>query len=202
MISIGGAGEEIVSGIHVKADKAGLAAWSADDVAGYCKDWLETPYRNVMTTDDRLDEIRVTEHKSDVTEVPAQASRFPNLAGVQSGVDGKLPREACCWVSVKSGVPLRAARSGHHLPPWRHSGWLASTGQFNPSAAIWPYVTAWVNALKDGHDVGIAGVDGHLSTVIWSQTRVKRAQTPYVWDAVNVVPSQVVAWLRSRRTIP
>lgn len=201
-LSTGNVGEEIVTGIHVKADKAGAGAWSADEVAGYVKDWLETAYKNLLTTDDRLDEIRVTEHKSDPADVPSQASRFPNLAGAQSGVDNKLPREACVWVSVKSAVPLRAARSGHHLPPWRHSAWLTTGGTFNTSSAIWPFVTTWVDALKNGHDVGVAGVDGHLSTIIWSQTRVLRGQSPHDWDAQNVVPSSRVAWLRSRRTIP
>lgn len=201
-ISTGGAGETIITGFHLKADALLTDAWDPPELVAEVETWLKTKYLNILTSDDRLNEIQVLEHLSDPTGVPRAASKFPAAAGVQAGMDGKLPREACVWVNIKTGVPLRAARSGHHLPPWRHSGWLSAQGSWNTGAAIWPFVNAWCDALKAGRDTGSPHVGGHLSTVAWSETRVRRSQTPHVWDANGVLPSTKVAWLRSRYSIP
>jgi hypothetical protein len=195
-------GEEVVWVFHVK-DSTPLSAdlRSASALATIVDGWLTTAYRGLADSTLVLHDIKVTE---DVDywngTVADQAIKSIELAGTLTGLDHKASEGICVWSKAQIAEVFKGNHGGWHTPPMLHSTWLTNAGQWDSSSTAW-------TATKTVNDALLAGVDydaglGHVSYILYSQTRRRKGDANYYFDVVNLVRDAQPHFLRSRLTVP
>lgn len=180
--STGKDGEQIVNVFHC-LDTAELSPdlLDASNLADAVYSWVGTEYRNLLTSQDTWDEIKVTSAVG-VGDVPTQHVRPVGLPGTYAGVDDKLPRELCVWAKASTNTPLRSARGGMFLPPPRSASLLAS-GQLWATGVggyLSTIVQPFLTKMLAGHDKALG--TGHISYIIYSVTRRAKGYGDYYFD--------------------
>lgn len=156
----------------------------------------------LMTTGAKLTAARVRQELHPTsTDVPLAADKVLNVAGTRTFSGDQLPFAACLWIGDRTGVPLRSARGGTHLPPATIPADLDSFGRWDSTSTYWTsalaYAAARLDALEDVIGPGPTP-GGDLNPIVYSRTRRGRGDTPYVFAVTQCVPSQDVRWLRRR----
>lgn len=196
-------GQRCVTGFHCRISDASIltdigmgSLLDAVDTA------LTTTFRAMLRTSDTLTEWAVKREPdpTDAGDIPEGRSKIKNLAGT-SAISGNLaPPEMCLVCSVKTSVLSRSARGHMFLPPI-----FAATHVIDDTvdAASASYTTA--QNFRDALDT-IRGSGGFTSgspsftapLVVYSKTRRRRGQSPWLFDATSTSVRNRSHWLRSR----
>ena len=193
---------QIVNVLHVKDDPVlGPDARSAHQMADELDTWLSTLWRAQATPHVVLDTIKVTETQTSSDTSPAeQWVKDIGLAGSRAGADGLLDPALCLWTKSLVAQSFKGNHGGIHAPPsYDQSDWQTD-GLAVTSSSYWTAVGAFNNALQAGHDYGT--ILGHLSYVLYSQTRRDRGDADWYFDVTAMSRSRRMHFLRSRTTAP
>jgi hypothetical protein len=200
--STGRNNEDVVTVFHVK-DSTPLSAdlRSASDLADVVNGWLTTLYRGLADSQLTVHDLKVTEVVDYWNGTIAdQHVKSIELAGTLTGLDHEASEGICVWSKAQVSEVFKGNHGGWHTPPQLHSTWLTSSGVWATSSTAW-------TATKSVNDALLAGVDydaglGHVSYILYSQTRHRRGDANYYFDVTNLVRDVQPHFLRSRLTTP
>lgn len=196
-------GQKMVTGFHVRISDASLltdvgmgALLDAVDTA------LTTPFRAMLMTSDQLNEWSAKREPdpTDSADIPEGRSKIKNVAGTSSISGNLAPPELCLVCSFKTGVLSRSARGHCFLPPVFAATHVIGDTVDSASAS---YTTA--QAFRDALDTIRAGNGFHVTTpafdaplVVYSKTRRRRSEDPWLFDVTSESVRNRTHWLRSR----
>lgn len=196
-------GQRDVSGFHVRISESaplsdvGMAALlDAVDTA------LTTTFRAMLMTTDQLVEWAVKREPdpTNPSDLAEGISKTKNLAGTSSISGDLLPPECCLVLSFKTQTLSRSSRGHMFLPPAFASTHVQGE-QFSSSSAT--YTTA--QAFRDALDTIRGGGGFNITTpaftaplIVYSKTRRRRGEDPWVFDVTSTAVRNRVHWLRSR----
>jgi hypothetical protein len=128
--------------------------------------------------------------------------QFIGENGTLAGADGVLPREICMTLSLRSNHTSRRAQGRIEVPSSLNSSNLDSSANWKTDSAYWNNTGTFADALLAGHDLGVLGVDGHLSTRVYSRRQHQEGKDPKTYDVDSYVRRPRPRWLRRRVSIP
>jgi len=164
--------------------------------------WLKTKYVNILASDKTLRVIRAFQIPTvygDDTEVDAKT--FAVTGGLAAG-DGKVPREATLTLTLRSSHTSRRKMGRLSIPSPRTSNAVDASGNWSTSNDYWTLTGTFADALLAGHDVGVGGVDGHLSTRIYSRRQHQLGTGDKTTDVDVYIRRPRPRWLRRRVSAP
>lgn len=188
--------------IHVKSTPPdAVITPSVDTVADNVVDWLSSPYRAMLSTRDRLDNITVREELGPAGGIPAVAERAATWPGTWFGSTYDEDLQLCAWTKTKTDAAVRGGHGGFFSPPALDKSVFGGThGTVATGYAFYIAIRAFADALLAGHDMGALGIDGHLSYVIYSKTRRFRGDANWYFDATSCTTDTRPHMLRSRKS--
>ena len=193
-------GQAMVTTIAVKDDPTAPLGpnLSATEVADEVDTWLGALYALMVTIDGSLESIKVTEIPEEFSAIRSAAEKSVARAGGRDNSGDQLPDGVVAWNKVSTAAAIRSGHGGwFSLPAVRRLN-LATTGLFDTGTTFWTSQTNFNNALLAGHDYGPLGADGHLSMVLYSETRHRRGDDTFLFDVTSISRNARVHWLRSR----
>lgn len=164
--------------------------------------WLQTKYCNCLPTTLTLRVLKLFQIPAvygDDSNVYTLAS---NTAGAISGADSRLPRELALCLALRSSHTSRRTMGHISIPSPRKSDQLDNNGNWNTAGDLWGAAATFGDALLAGKDIGIGGVDGHLSTRIYSRKAHKTGEGDKTTDVSSYTRRPRPIWVRRRRTAP
>jgi hypothetical protein len=188
--------------VHVKATPPdAVVTPSVDTVADNVVTWLSSAYRAMLSTRDRLDDIKIREELGPGGGVPAVAERTGTWPGTWFGSTYNQDLQICAWSKTKTDAAVRGGHGGFFSPPaLDQATFSGSHGTISTGNAFYLAIRAFADALLNGHDMGLAGIDGHLSYVIYSKTRRFRSDPNWYFDAKSITIDSRPHMLRSRKS--
>lgn len=198
---------EVAFGWHV-VEKLGAAPTqtetSPDDVAAQAYEKYGTAVRSLVSTDGRVDAIRLREAQGQTdTSIPFASDMVVDAAGLLAGAQD-LPETLGAVVRLRSGAPVRGGVGWFFAPPMLAHQNLTSDGEIASGADYGAALAALEQLLTEPFDVGsnsaIPPTDNQARAVVYSQRRRDRGLDPYYWDVVSADHSRVPRYLRSRRS--
>lgn len=194
-------GVAIATVLHVKADPlAPLADPNFSSLIGECDSWLSSAYRAMLSDEGTLDTLTLTETRASSDDsVPPQAVHVDGGAGTRSA-SGFVPTEVCAWVHARTNAAVRSGHGGFFGTPTVDSTVFSDTGgTIQTPTQYYIRLAAFTALLLAGHGIGLGGIDGHLSYVIYSQTRRDRGDAEWYFDVAGATIDRHMHFLRSRR---
>jgi hypothetical protein len=175
---------------------------SPGDVANEVDSWLTAKYRALMTSTATVDILRCFRIPDTYGADSTVSNKLLGLAGTAGAGDGLVPREMTLTLSLRSDHTSRRAQGRLELPTRLSSNDLASGGAWYVSSSWWASVATFADALLAGHDVGTLGVNGHMSTRIYSRAQHREGLDPKTYDINSYLRQPRPRWLRRRVSTP
>lgn len=200
-LSTGPGGEQYANTICAHDSESGGVRSAADTVDNFDA-WLKTKYKNILPTHTRLDVLRcfrIPEVYGDDSEV---ASKLIGENGTVTVSSLTLPREMCVTLSLRSSHTSRRTMGRISLPSPGSNGFLTTGGLWDVGTGWWAAIGTFGAALLAGHDIGVAGVGGHLSTRIYSRQQHKEGSGDKTTDVNSYFRQPRPRWLRRRTSVP
>jgi hypothetical protein len=113
-----------------------------------------------------------------------------------------MGRELTLTLSLRSNHTTRRSMGRLSIPSPQNSAALISNATWLTSGGYYIAIGAFGDALLAGHDIGLAGVDGHLSTRIYSRADHKEGVDDPTYDVKSYLRQPRPRWLRRRLSIP
>lgn len=164
--------------------------------------WLTTKYRALLPTSSVLDVLRLFQIPDTYGDDSVSVDKLIGSAGTLAGADGVLPREVCLTLSLRSNHTSRRSQGRIEIPSPLNSGCLDSSANWKTDTAYWTNIGTFADALLAGHDLGILGADGHLSTRVYSRRQHQEGKDPKTVDVDSYTRRPRPRWLRRRVSIP
>jgi hypothetical protein len=200
-LSTGVGGVEYANTICVHDDELG-GPRDVGDVVDLVDTWLRTPYKNLLVSSTTVDVLRCFRIPDVFGTDSNVTSKLIGQPGTLTGPDGKLPREMTLTLSLRSNHTSRRSQGRLSIPSPLNSAYVDSSGNWSTGSAFWSAVGTFGDALLAGHDVGVLGVDGHLSTRVYSRQTHKEASGDKTHDVDTYIRRARPRWLRRRVSIP
>lgn len=173
-----------------------------DEILDDIDSWLTTKYTNCLPSSLTLRVLRLFQipavWKAD-TNIYTLAK---NAGGALTVGDGKIPREMALVLSIRSSHTSRQTMGHISLPSPRNSSMLDGDGNWNTAGSYWTNAGLLGDALLEGKDIGIGGVDGHLSTRVYSRKRHQTGEGDKTTDVGSYTRRLRPKWVRRRTTAP
>jgi hypothetical protein len=200
-LSTGPDGEQYSNTICVHDDEFG-GDHSPSYVVDQCDTWLSAKYRACMPPATILNVLRCFAIPDTYGADTSVAEKVINGAGTGAASDGQFPREVTMTLALRSDSTSRRRQGRISLPsPLRKSA-FSTDGTWATADTFWTNAGLFGQALLDGHDEGIGGVDGHLSTRVYSRTQHKEGTGDKTHDVKSYIRRPRPRWLRRRVSIP
>lgn len=196
-------GVQIVNVIHFATDEEPLAGnASAQDVADKVDDVFSTLWREMATTEVRLQTIIAREELAPGdTSVPEEAAATVDALGIRSAGSSSLPLAFCGLINCHTDAAVRSGHGWIFCPPMQKADDLTGAETIDPASIYWNTMVNFGTAVKNTHQIGTVVVHD-LHAVVYSHTRRARGDAQYWFDIKSAVPRPRPTWLRSRQTSP
>lgn len=133
------------------------------------------------------------------SDVPSIAQEPLNLLGANVASGDATPDGLCPFIFFKTDAATRSGRGGTHILGPFNANILDSVGRWDTAAGWWSSASALAAKFSDNMEDTFS-TTGDVNWVIYSRTRRKRAQSPFVFgvtaSGVRIQPR----WLRRRMT--
>lgn len=173
-----------------------------DEILDDIDTWLSTKYKDCLHSSVTLRVLRLFQIPAVYGDDSNIYTLAKNVAGSLSGPDTKLPREMALCLAFRSSHTSRRSMGHISLPSARASGYLDSDGLLNTAGDWWLKAGLLGDALLAGHDIGIGGVDGHLSFRVYSRKAHKLGEGDKTTDVSSYTRRRRPIWVRRRVTAP
>lgn len=200
-LSTQSSGVQCANTICVHDDELGGPA-SPSDRVNDVDTWLTTKYRAMLPTSTIVDVLRLFQIPDVYGDDSFVANKFLALAGTLAGADGVMPRETTLTLSLRSNHTSRRSQGRISIPSSLNSSNLNSDGNWKTDSAYWNNTGTFAAALLAGHDMGVLGADGHLSTRIYSRRQHQEGTGEKTVDVDSYLRRPRPRWLRRRVSIP
>lgn len=200
-LSTGGEGVQYANTISVHDDELG-GTRDVSDVVDLVDTWLTSKYRAMLPTSTHLSVLRCFRIPDVYGDDSNVALKDINLAGTGNVGDGQMGREVTLTLTLRSQHTSRRKMGRLSIPSPEDSATLASSGAWDVGSNFYDKVGQFADALLAGHDVGIGGVEGHLSTRIYSRKQHKEGTGDKTTDVDTYKRQPRPRWLRRRVSIP
>jgi len=115
---------------------------------------------------------------------------------------GTVPRESSATLTLRSSHTSRRKMGRLLLPGPRNPSMVNANGTWVTSGSYYTNIATFADALLAGKDIGIGGVDGHLSTRVYSRVAHIQGVGAKTTDINAYTIQPRVRWLRRRVTAP
>lgn len=200
-LSTGNTGVQTANTICVHDDELG-GPRDVDSVVDYVDTWLTTLYRACLSSNWTVDALRCFRIPDTYGADTNITSKLIGAAGTITGADGKLPREAALTLSLRSNHTSRRSMGRIEIPSPLSSTQMATDGSWSTSGSYWLACGAFGAALLAGHDIGVLGVDGHISTRVYSRVTHKSGVGDKTTDVKTYLRRPRPRWVRRRVSAP
>jgi len=200
-LSTGSAGEMYANTICVH-DHDLSAGRSVQNVVDEVDTWLTTAYRGLLQTNATLNALRCFHIPAVYGDDSDVVTKLKGVAGTLAAGDGKMGREITLTLTLRSSHTTRRSQGRLSLPSPENSATLDSAGKWAAGVSYWINAATFGDALLAGRDIGLAGVDGHLSTRIYSRSDHKEGDSDPTYDVTSYLRQPRPRWLRRRVSIP
>jgi len=164
--------------------------------------WLKTKYTNFLPSSMTLRKLRLF-------QIPATYGDDSNVyeqgltqVGALSIGTGTVPRESSATLTLRSSHTSRRKMGRLLLPGPRNPSMVNANGTWVTSGSYYTNIATFADALLAGKDMGIGGVDGHLSTRVYSRVAHIQGVGDKTTDINAYTIQPRVRWLRRRVTAP
>ena len=173
-----------------------------DEILDDIDSWLSTKYTNCLPATVTLRVLRLFQIPAVYKADSNVYTMDKNTAGALSVGTGTVPREATLTLSLRSSHTSPRTRGRISIPSPRNPSMLDGSSNWLTSGSYWTNVGTFADALLAGKDIGIGGVDGHLSTRIYSRVAHQTGVGDKTTDVDTYLRRPRPRWLRRRVTAP
>lgn len=164
--------------------------------------WLKTKYTNCLPATLTLRVLRAFQIPAVYGDDSEIADKIVTQVGALSIGTGTVPRELTMILALRSSHTSRRKMGRLYMPSPRNPSMLDGDANWATGGSYYTNVGLFGQALLDGHDIGIAGADGHLSTRIYSRQTHKEASGDKTSDVDTYTRRIRPHFLRRRTTAP
>jgi hypothetical protein len=185
--------QSFVTVLHYTTEDASI---HASDVANNFAGTITTGLRATLRTSGQLDDVTVTEILPFATHTPPeQATHTLSLAGTYSPANLNIDPALCGLVDLKTNVAGRGTHGWTYGYPILDVVQLSSSGHVIDSSS--PY---WADlaTLATGLTADVVVGSSHVTPVVFSAARWRRAEANYWFGITAAVRSNKPRWLRKR----
>lgn len=182
------------------SDPAGAS--SPDSRLDDVETWLKVKYANFLPSTITLRTLRLFRIPAVYGDDSEVASKDVNLVGALSVGTGTVPRETVLTLTLRSNHTSRRKMGRLFIPSPRNPSTLDGASRWVTSSSYVVNVKAFADALLAGHDLGVAGANGHLSTRVYSRQTHKEQSGDKTTDIDTYIVQPRPRWLRRRVTAP
>ena len=188
--------QSFVTVLHYTTEDASI---HASDVANNFAGTITTGLRATLRTSGQLDDVTVTEILPFATHTPPEQSTHTlNLAGVYVPANLNVDPALCGLVDLKTNVAGRGTHGWSYGFPILDVNQLTGNGHAIDSAgAYWTDLATLATGLVADVVVG----SSHVTPVVFSAARWRRAEANYWFGITAAVRSSKPRWLRKRTLI-